>query len=125
MNTFTRFCIVGGFGFVVDVLFFTIFNTFMDNIMLARLVAFWMAASATWFGNRIYTYNHQQFDGVFSQWVKYILSVHFSGGINLLIFWNLKEISAIPLAFSLGILAGLLSNYFFANRFVFIKQSRQ
>ena len=93
--------------------------------MLSRLISFWLAASATWFGNRVYTYSHQRFSNAIHQWCRHMLMVHLSGGINLLIFWGTKDITSIPIAFCLGILAGLFSNYFFANRFVFVSSSSQ
>jgi len=120
MQQFKKFCLIGGLGFMVDSLFFLFLAQLIDNIMLARLLSFWLAASVTWFGNRLYTYNHQEFTNAISQWCKHMLTAHLSGGINLLLFWITKEIITIPIAFCLGILFGLCSNYFFANRFVFI-----
>ncbi|TWX71662.1 GtrA family protein [Colwellia demingiae] len=123
MQQFKRFCIIGGLGFIVDSLFFVFLSYISDNIMLARLLSFWVAASSTWLGNRIYTYSHQQFTRVIPQWCKHMFVAHLSGSINLLLFWFMKDITAIPIAFCLGILAGLFSNYFFSNRLVFIKTS--
>ncbi|MDP7592956.1 MAG: GtrA family protein [Litorilituus sp.] len=125
MQQFKKFCLIGGLGFIVDSLFFLFLTHIIDNIMLARLLAFWLAASVTWFGNRIYTYNNQKFINAISQWCKHMLTAHLSGGINLLMFWSTKEILTIPVAFCLGILVGLFSNYFFANRFVFITPSNK
>lgn len=125
MQQFKKFCLIGVLGFIVDSLFFLFLKNITDNIMLARLLSFWLAASATWFGNRIYTYNHQVFSHAIHQWCKHMLSAHLSGSINLLIFWSTKEISSIPVAFCLGVLAGLFSNYFFANRFIFVTPSNQ
>jgi putative flippase GtrA len=119
MQKFKRFCLIGGLGFMVDSLSFLFLANIIDNLMLARLLSFWLAASVTWFGNRIYTYHYQKFTNAISQWCKHMLTAHLSGGINLLIFWITKEIITIPVAFCLGILVGLFSNYFFANRFVF------
>jgi putative flippase GtrA len=120
MQQFKKFCLIGGLGFIVDSLFFLFFKNISDSIMLARLLSFWLAASTTWFGNRIYTYNHKVFTHAISQWCKHMLTAHLSGFINLLIFWSTKEIFSIPVAFCFGILVGLFSNYFFANRFVFV-----
>jgi putative flippase GtrA len=119
MQQFKRFCLIGGLGFVVDSLFFMLFKSISDNIMLTRLLSFWLAASATWFGNRVYTYHHQILSNAISQWYRHMLAVHLSGSINLLVFWSTKDVAAMPVAFCIGILAGLFSNYFFANRFVF------
>tara|TARA_R110002167_G_scaffold91458_1_gene246046 strand:+ start:100986 stop:101363 length:378 start_codon:yes stop_codon:yes gene_type:complete len=121
MLQFKRFCIIGGLGFVVDSLVFLILNNLTENIMLARLCAFCVAATVTWFGNRIYTYRHKQFTTRIEQWCKHMLSACFSGSINLAVFWLTKDQTVLPLAFCLGIFAGLVSNYFLANRFVFVK----
>lgn len=120
MQQFKKFCLIGGLGFIVDSLFFLFLTHIINNIMLARLLSFWLAASVTWLGNRVYTYNHQIFTNAFYQWGKHMLTAHLSGGINLLIFWSAKEVVPISVAFCLGILAGLFNNYFFANRFVFV-----
>lgn len=119
MQQFKKFCIIGGSGFIVDSLFFLLLSNITDNVMLARLLSFWLAASATWFGNRIYTFSHQQFTNVIAQWCKHLLTAHLSGGINLLVFWFTKDTFSIPIAFFLGILAGLFSNYYISSRFVF------
>lgn len=120
MQQFKRFCLVGGFGFIVDSLCFLFLTYIIENIMLARLISFWFAASATWLGNRFYTYKQKRFSNAILQWCKHMLIVHLSGVINLLVFWSVKEICSISLAFCLGILAGLFSNYFFSKHFVFV-----
>jgi putative flippase GtrA len=125
MLQFKKFCLIGGLGFVVDSLCFIFLTKLTSNIMLARVLSFWLAASTTWFGNRIYTYAHQQFSGVITQWCKHLLTTHLSGVINLLIFWSIKDVVTMPVAFCLGILGGLFSNYFFANHFVFAQRSPQ
>jgi putative flippase GtrA len=123
MQQFKKFCIVGGFGFVVDSLIFLLLTKITDNVMMARLLSFWFAASITWVGNRLYTYKHQQFTNIFSQWCKHMLTAHLSGGLNLIVFWLAKDIWSIPFAFCLGIIFGVFSNYFLANRFVFVNSS--
>ena len=120
MEQFKKFCLIGGMGFIVDSLFFISLSELTDNIMVARLLSFWLAASATWFGNRIYTYGHQKFTNVIAQWCKHLLTAHISGCLNLLVFWYTKELTFIPIAFCLGILAGLFSNYFITSRYVFV-----
>lgn len=122
MEQFKKFCLIGGLGFVVDSLFFLFLNRITDNIMLSRLLSFWLAACTTWFGHRVYTYNHQKFTNIIAQWSKHMLTSHLSGSINLLLFWSTKEVFCTSLAFCFGILAGLFSNYFFSNRFVFLKR---
>ena len=125
MQQFKKFCLIGGLGFIADSLFFLFLNNIIDHIMYARLLSFWIAASTTWFGNRIYTYRHQKSTNAIYQLGKHMLTVHVSGCINLLIFWRTKEVIFIPVAFCLGILAGLFCNYFIASRFVFITSTKQ
>ncbi len=120
MQQFKKFCLIGGLGFIVDSLCFLFFTALMSDIMLARLLSFWLAASATWFGNRIYTYSDQMFTSFFSQWLKHMMTAHLSGCLNLLVFWSTLALFSMPIAFCLGILAGLLSNYYIINRFVFV-----
>ncbi len=123
MEQFKKFCLIGGLAFVVDSLFFLILNEITDKVMLARLLSFWVAASATWFGNRIYTFSHQQFTSAISQWCKHMVTAHLSGGINLFVFWSTKDIVPISIAFSLGILAGLFTNYYFSKKVVYVNSN--
>jgi putative flippase GtrA len=120
MQQFKKFCIIGGLGFVVDSLFFLLLNEVTGKVMLARLLSFWLAASTTWFGNRIYTFSQQQFTSAITQWCKHMLTAHVSGGINLIIFWSIKDVVSMPVAFCSGILAGLLCNYYFSKKVVFV-----
>ncbi|WP_077287910.1 GtrA family protein [Cognaticolwellia aestuarii] len=120
MQVFKKFCFIGGIGFAIDSVVFSLLVMVTDNIILSRLVAFWLAASVTWLGNRLYTYRHQQSNSILYQWYKHMLSAHFSGAINLLVFFGVKDYISLPIAFCLGIILGLFSNYFLANRFVFV-----
>jgi len=120
MQQFKKFCFIGGLGFIVDSLSFLFFTALMSDIMLARLLSFWLAATTTWYGNRIYTYNHHKFNAIFSQWFKHMITAHLSGSLNLLVFWSTLELLSMPIAFCLGIFASLVSNYFIINRFVFV-----
>lgn len=91
--------------------------------MLARLLSFWVAASATWVGNRIYTFNHQHLTNMVIQWLKHMLTAHVAGSLNLMIFWSLKDTLPLPLAFCLGIIVSLFANYYFSKKLVFTHNS--
>ncbi|KTF16918.1 GtrA family protein [Pseudoalteromonas sp. H105] len=119
MQQFKKFCLIGGGGFIVDSLCFIFFSHLTNNIMLARLLSFWVAATVTWLGNRIYTYKQHQ-NNAFYQWCKHMLTAHFSGCINLLVFWSVKGITITAVAFVIGIFVSLFINFFLANRFVFV-----
>lgn len=125
MQQFRKFCLIGFLGFGVDSLFFLCFTEITQHIMLARLLSFWLAASATWLGHRFYTYKNLIFTTIGAQWGKHMLTAHLSGGINLMVFWSIKAVVFLPIAFIVGILAGLLFNYFFTKNFVFTLHSNK
>ncbi|WP_413401649.1 GtrA family protein [Pseudoalteromonas sp. KJ71-7] len=125
MQQLKKFCFVGGAGFIVDSFIFFILVNHIDSIITARAIAFWLAASTTWLGNRVYTFNNQAYGSAVKQWSKHMFAAHLSGVINLIVFWIAKELFLIHFAFCLGIMAGLVSNYLLANRFVFTKNSNE
>ncbi len=57
----TRFALVGGVGFMVDTLIFSVlFHWFGLDLMLARGIAFLFAATTTWLGNRWLTFSQAE-----------------------------------------------------------------
>lgn len=119
MLRFVKFCLVGVLGFIVDVLSFYFFIVFIDELLVARLFSFWLAAHVTWLGNLIFTFRKQAAAALHDLWYKYMLAVHLSGSINLLVFYILQYKTAVLIAFCLGIVSGLLANYLLSMRFVF------
>lgn len=116
---FLRFACVGGLGFVVDAGCFYLLLQISVPPMAARILSFWLAASATWLGNRYFTFAKRHPDAAFNQWLKHMLSAHSSGVINLMAFYIISINYAVELAFLVGIALGTISNYWLSSRFVF------
>lgn len=114
LNFFLKFCLVGSFGFLIDLSFFNLIYFFFKlNIFLSRALSFIFAVNFTWYLNRKFTYLViEKF--TFKEWVQYILGISFGSLINYSVFVFL--VSNWTLAFrypSIAIVFGALSGLFF------------
>ncbi|MCH2055960.1 MAG: GtrA family protein [Thalassotalea sp.] len=118
-----KFAVIGVLGFVFDALFFYVFMAMIQAPMIARLIAFWLAASLTWWGNRQLTFAELKRAsngiGLVKQWWAYMCTAHLAGAANLASFYWLSLHYPIALAFCLGIIVGAMFNYLLSSRFVF------
>lgn len=119
MQLFLRFCSVGGVAFAVDSLCFLLFSLCSTELMVGRLLSFWVAAQVTWWGNRRYTFVLSAGISIYRQWCKAMCSVHFSGLLNLLTFWLCLPYLHVAIAFCLGVGVGLISNFLLSQLWVF------
>ncbi|MCG9582935.1 GtrA family protein [Vibrio tubiashii] len=119
-----RFAVIGCIGFVADALVFSALFYLADTpIMIARVIAFVCAATVTWIGNRIFTFQNTE-QQVFQQWIKFMCGASLSALPNFLVFrllsYVLGEVERGPLiALVAGILVGMVSNYLLSSRWVF------
>jgi putative flippase GtrA len=116
------FCLVGGLGFLVDLSAFWLLNEVTAALMANRLIAFWLAASATYLGNSFLTFK-QSGKPQTQQYLQYMALMHVSGSVNLLSFWWLSGFIPTYAAFVTGILLGLVMNYLFSACYVFKPKS--
>ncbi|WP_163938372.1 GtrA family protein [Paraferrimonas sp. SM1919] len=120
-----RFAIVGGGGFIVDLIVFSLLLELLGfSLGVARAIAFVVAATFTWWGNRIFTFNKAEKTSKLKQWVKFFSVACFAAIPNFLVFslliWLLpNDVLAPYFALVAGILVGMLFNYFFSNKWVF------
>ena len=121
----TRFALVGGVGFMVDTLIFSVlFHWFGLELMLARGIAFLFAATTTWLGNRWLTFSQAEKTNPFAQWQKFMASACISALPNFIVFKGVTlalgtQGLMVYLALNLGILAGMVSNYLLSAKWVF------
>ena len=87
--------------------------------MLARLLAFWLAACVTWLGNKHLTFACKQKTGLLKQWAKHMLTAHTSGLVNLLCFYLISAVYLVPVAFVVGVLVAAVCNYWLSKKYVF------
>lgn len=121
------FGLVGTLGFVVDG------SVFMVGLHLlnlspfeARGIAFLVALTVTWYGNRTFTFINRTHSNKISQWQKYFFAASVSAIPNFTVFFLIisslpaSEVSSL-VAMVGGILTGMLSNFWLCDRFVFRK----
>ncbi|RTZ15816.1 GtrA family protein [Vibrio aquaticus] len=119
-----KFAIVGGVGFIADAsTFFVSHYLFQLHIFSARVIAFFIAATVTWLGNRLFTFNNKDV-GITAQWFKFMLGACVSAIPNFMVFKSIlfmvgDEGIAPMMALVVGILAGMVSNYLISSFWVF------
>jgi len=121
-----RFALVGASGFIVDTtVLILLFEVAAVELLLARSLAFVVAASSNWLLNRHYTFADACRAGRKStQWLRFLGSAILSAIPNLGIFYLLmrilpEELPAIIFAMCCGILVGYACNYQLAKLWVF------
>ncbi|WP_158603842.1 GtrA family protein [Acidovorax sp. 94] len=125
---FSRFVVVGGLGFCIDAGLLTILIEDNLDVMLARSCSFFVAVSATWMLNRLWTFNSGGFLSIRREYAYYFSVQILGAAINLSIFFILidfcpefLDIPLIPLAF--GAIASLMFNYVVSKKIVFKSES--
>lgn len=111
-------------GFVVDsIVFSLLFIYYQLPLVPARVFAFVVAATATFLGNRLFTFQDKSEDRL-AQFIKYFAVASFSAIPNLLVFklviiffW--QNNMGVAIAFVSGILIGMLSNFVLSRSLVF------
>ncbi|WP_199451118.1 GtrA family protein [Vibrio harveyi] len=124
------FAMVGGVGFIVDTLIFMVlFQWAGVELMIARGLAFCVAATTTWLGNRCLTFSQSTKDRAFNQWQKFMLSASISALPNFAVFKVTTLLlgtqgTTVYIALVMGILAGMVSNYLLSMHWVFQQSSK-
>lgn len=124
MNQFLRFCVVGTVGFVIDAGILQLLVSGVDaNPYLARIFSFLVAASATWWMNRRYTFEVEH-RATHAEWMRYVAFMVLGALVNYGAFaititvWELAR--AQPwLGVAAGSVAGLGINFLTSRRLVF------
>lgn len=123
---FMQFGIVGGTGFVVDLLLYLGLQwlTGMGHVA-ARALSFWGAASWNWALNRILTFSHRKKTAKLAQWSGFLLTSLLGFAINVGSYYVLTHY--VPffaehkiLALFTGVLLGFGLNFLTARLLVFI-----
>jgi putative flippase GtrA len=123
-STFFRFAFVGGVGFLVDSAVFGLAWYLLSvPVHVARLIAFVCAATSTWWGNRIFTFDVRD-EQFFRQWASFFSSACISAVPNFLVFSTVIYLfgkqGVIPfIALVCGTLTGMVSNYLLCKKWVF------
>ncbi len=124
---FFRFCLVGASGFLVDgAVFLVLIQVLNFDMIGARMVAFWVAASWNWYCNRRFTFmktGRTRLRKSIEQWLNYMGASGVGFIFNMGSFLLLKSFTPLYqwplLMLALSVLVGLLCNYLLASRIVF------
>lgn len=124
-NQFIKFLIVGTLGFIVDtaVLYVGLYLLGL-NYFTGRLFSYLIAATATWFLHRKFTFNESDASKPITQWVHFLLANGIGGLINFGIYSAVivygREHYLTPLiGIFLGSIAGLAFNFIASRTLVF------
>jgi len=124
---FVRFSIVGAIGFCVDtaVLYAAIY-LLSTGPYFGRLLSYLVAASSTWYLNRVITFPDSRGGHKGKEWLKFVAFNSFGGVVNYSTYVLYLRLSGPSLAapvigVGLGACAGLLVNYTLSRHLVFTR----
>lgn len=125
LQQFCKFGLVGMLGFAVDAafLYIGIHALGLDRIP-AGFFAFPFAVTATWIGNRLYTFKDSPREPLARQWTKFAsvcaIGLVFNRGTYSLMVWALPLVYTYPVLGLLGgTAAGMFFNFFASKKLVF------
>ena len=119
-----RFTLVGGAGFLVDVVVLYSCLALGMDLYGGRAVSFLAAATFTWWFNRNFTFGRAGFPGAGVEWSCFLAANLTGGAMNIAVYAALIEAGAVfadypALAVAAGSLAGLIVNFTASKLFVF------
>lgn len=125
-----KFALVGGSGFIVDfAVLYILFDVFDLDLMLARMLAFGVAASSNWIFNRLFTFRDKTLaHRKTAEWLRFLASAVLSAIPNIGTFYLLTLFfpatwGYLIFAMVCGILIGYYSNYRLASGWVYRPQT--
>lgn len=131
-NKPVKFAMVGCIGFVVDLSSLFLFYDLLGiDLIPARMLAFILAVTTTWYGNRRYTFSEFNLvENRLHEWSRFFCSSVMSAVPNIGTFFILSLIlptthTWILFGMIAGILVGYYSNYKFATGWVFKASDQQ
>lgn len=127
-SRFLRFCVVGGFGFAIDVsVFFLLHDLAGVSPYVARAASIATAMTGTWFGNRTLTFREHAASGargMFREWLTFAGANTAGNLLNYATFAALIGFAPAPFnyryfALAAGTAVGLVFNFTLSRRVVF------
>lgn len=125
---FLRFGAVGAAGYVVDnAVLYVMTHIVGGDYYSSRIVSVLAAMTFTWFGNRMLTFRHASARGarnIALEWMRFVGANAIGALVNFGLYAVLLTYAASPwnnpyLALPLGVLAGMVFNFFLSKHFVF------
>jgi dolichol-phosphate mannosyltransferase len=121
-KAFSRFAVVGALGFVVNLAVFTVAYMFLEQHIVAAIIAFMVAVTQNFFFNRAWSFSHRATNkSLPAAYVMYVLVNLLGLLVNLGVLEVLiTHFGFMPIAAQLaGVCAGMLANYIGVHLFVF------
>jgi putative flippase GtrA len=126
-SRFLRFALVGTAGFLVnEAALWVALNGLHAGKYAAGLIAFVVAVTFTWWGNRQLTFRDRAVHGraIIVEWAQFVLANGLGFAINYSVYASLITFAPLPfgipyVALGFGTVAGLLINYVLSSRVVF------
>lgn len=122
-----RFAVIGILGMPVDWLALQLFLHLGTGPYFGRVLAWLVAATFTWAGNRYFTFADRRshsFTGTIAEWGRFLAANAVGGLVNVGLYSVMLRFAPPPLndlnlAFVSGILLGLAFNFFLSRKMVF------
>jgi putative flippase GtrA len=130
-SRFLRFALVGTAGFVVnEAALWVSLNVLHAGKYAAGLIAFLVAVTFTWWGNRTLTFRDRAVHGgraMAAEWFRFVLANGLGFAVNYSVYAALITFAHSPLsspyvALACGTIAGLMLNFALSSRLVFRTQ---
>lgn len=121
-KAFSRFAVVGSLGFIVNLVVFTVTYMFLEQHIVAAVVAFAVAVTQNFFLNRGWSFSHRATSRKLPiAYLTYVLVNLLGLLVNIAILEVLvTNFGVVPLiAQIVGVGAGMFANYFGVHLFVF------
>jgi len=121
-----RFSFVGGLGFIVDSGLLVILVTAGTGFYSARLVSFPIAATVTWYLNRLWTFDTNRIARPAQEYITYLAVQLVAALANFLVYAMLlrfvlgERLQLAVVALAVGAVAGLMVNYTGSRGIVFV-----
>ena len=122
-----RFAVIGALGMPVDWAALHLFLHLGTGPYFGRVLAWLVAATFTWAGNRYFTFADQRshsFTGTMAEWGRFLAANAVGGLVNVGLYSVMLRFAPPPfndinLAFVSGVLLGLAFNFVLSKKMVF------
>ena len=122
-----RFAVIGALGMPVDWCALQLFLHLGTGPYFGRVLAWLVAATFTWLGNRYFTFadrRSRSFIGTLQEWGRFLAANAVGGLVNVGLYSVMLRFAPPPfndlnLAFVCGVLLGLVFNFVLSKKMVF------
>lgn len=127
-SQFTRYCLVGIIGFMLDAGVLQLLAVFSSiDLYMGRVISYLLAATGTWLLNRQFTFSNRKTARLPSEWSYYVTLNAIGGGINygayafcLLMFETVRAwpVLGVAIGSAIGLVVNFMTNKYWVFRTV-------